>query len=93
MNTTTYILSAPAKQEAIVFIFHNFKAGKQVFPSLGSAPIRLKKCYPELRKNTSSLTTQLTTHMRVILPSMMLILIYRGQNYSHMIGYEEGIFS
>jgi hypothetical protein len=29
MNTTTYILSASTKREAIVFIFHNFKAGKQ----------------------------------------------------------------
>ncbi len=29
MNTTTYILSASTKREAIVFIYHNLKAGKQ----------------------------------------------------------------
>ncbi len=37
MNTTTYILSASTKREAIVsLIYHNFKAGKQSFsaPSL-----------------------------------------------------------
>ena len=30
MNTTTYILSSSTKREAIVFIFCNFKAGKQI---------------------------------------------------------------
>ena len=33
MNTPTYVLSALTKQEALVFIFRNFKAEKQRFPT------------------------------------------------------------
>ena len=31
MNTATYILSVSTKREAIVFLLHNSKAGKQSF--------------------------------------------------------------
>jgi hypothetical protein len=52
MNTTTNILSASTKREAIVYIYIIISKQKnEVFPPLASPPFRLKKFCPELRKN------------------------------------------
>ncbi len=52
MSTATYISSASKQKKNIVFIYHNFKAGKQSFSTfIASPPIGLKKFCPELRKN------------------------------------------
>ncbi len=81
MNTTTYILSAPTKRDAIVFIFRNFKAGKQSFPvSIASAPIRLKKFCHELGKTALLIDQSYASNLALYITNDITVRLSTNQH-------------